>query len=346
MNGAPVRHVAAPARERAVASSVSPLLAEAILATVLYHDLLSMPLTAVEVWRFLIQPRGLTLSPPSFFEVREILAALAAAGTFTRVSGYFALPGSTGAVTERLERHALAQRKWRRLRRVAWWLQAMPFLRMVAGSGSLAREVVKESSDLDVLLVVAPGRIWTTRFLVTVILDLFRLRRRPTGATKDLVCLNHYVTLDGLELPYQSLYTAYEYARLVPLFGEDVCWAFRQANRAWMERYLVRVLPDVASHQKCVPASRLLRGMQRLSEALLSGRVGRGLERWLGDLQTRRIERGRDGTMDRGRVVVSALHLEFHPRSHEAPLLAAFNERMHLAGLDAFGSQRDSGLSA
>lgn len=323
-----------------------PLLEQAILATLAYHDLLEMPLTAVEVWRFLIRPRGETLDPPSLATVEGSLRALAARRALVFRSGYYAAPGREHLVARRLDRHARAQWKWKRLRRVAWWLQGIPFLRMVAGSGSLAREHVREASDLDVLIVTAHGRIWTVRFLVTVLLDLFRARRRPTGPTSDRVCLNQYLALDRLRLPYESLYTALEYARLVPLVGERVCWAFRAANRAWMERCLVRVLPDVAPHGKRIPPSPALARVRRVGEWALGGRLGARVERFLEGIQVRRIRRGDPAGVARGRVVARADHLEFHPHSPEAPQIEAFNARMAAWGLSAFGGQRDSGLRA
>jgi predicted nucleotidyltransferase len=347
---APGVHVAvrAPAPTTVVPSaptlSTAELFRQGALATLSYHDLLDLPLTAVEVWRYLIRPRGVDLPVPALSTVERALDDLVASGRVETMSGYFTLPQRAALIQERLDRHARAQEKWARLRRIVYWLQAVPFVRMVAGSGSLARESVREESDLDVLIVASPGRIWTVRFFVTALLDVFRLRRRPTGPTRDLVCLNHYLTLDRLELPYQSLYTAYEYARLVPLVGEDVCRRFRGANRQWMERFVLQVLPDVASHGKVVRPSRVLSALQRVGEVLLRGMLGTGLERLSGSFQSRRIARGAEEAAA-GRVVASAVHLEFHPRSHEAPLLAAFNARMDVLGLGAFGGQKDSGLA-
>ncbi len=319
------------------------LLQETVLATVVYHDLLSLPLTVVELWRYLLRPRNCAFSPPTLSEVEDTVAMFVTRGSLVTEAGYVLVPGKPGRVAERLDRHALAQEKWRRLRRVAWWLQAIPFLRMVAGSGSLAREFVRDSSDLDVLVIAETGRIWTVRFLLTVLLDLCRIRRRPTGPTKDLVCLNHYLALGSLHIPYQSVYTAYEYARLVPLMGEDICAAFRSANRAWLLTYLARVFPDRVRHRKTVRTSRLLGALQRGGEGLLRGRVGDGLERALARLQMRRIARGEE-SLSPGRVVATSARLEFHPHSHEAPILAAFNRRMADLGLDRFGGQQDSGL--
>ena len=354
--------------ERVVVTREEKLLQESILATLVYHDLLGMALTAVEAWRFLLRPKvgeggmghpthanlrfswepgrnGAWATGATLRDVETVLGGLVSREILNTQNGFYCLPGRVQCVTERVERHALAQRKWSRLRQIVWWLQGVPFLRMVAGSGSLAREFVREESDLDVLIVAAPGRIWTVRFLVTVLLDVLGMRRRPTGPTQDLVCLNHYLALDGLRLPYHSIYTAYEYARLVPLLGEDVCDVFREHNRGWMEQFLTRVLPDVASHQKRVRSSGALRAVARAGEWLLGGHLGRSLESLLGVIQERRIARTGEGSEIPGRVVTSPRALEFHPHSREAPMIVAFNERVASLGLEAFGGQRDSGLS-
>lgn len=326
-------------------SSGSSLLEQAMVATLVYHDLLEMPLTAVEIWRFLLRPRGIELSVPSLRDVQHTLSKLTVEKTLGTSHGYYTLLGREALVPQRIARHARAQEKWKRLRRIAWWLQAVPFLRMVAGSGSLARDHVRDQSDLDVLVVAETGKIWTVRFLLTLLLDTFGVRRRPTGPTNDLVCLNHYVTLDHLRLPYRSVYTAYEYARLVPLLGEDVLHRFRAANAAWMQEHLVQLVSDDAQHRYAIRPSRLLRAVQRGGESLLGGAVGTWLETVFGRLQHRRITQTHASSAP-GRIVATASHLEFHPQSREAPLTAAFNARMAERELLAFGEQSDSGLDS
>lgn len=324
----------------------------ALLATLVYHDLLDLPLTAVQCWRYLLRPwaeerraqnsKGKT---PTLREVEHALGVLRADGQVETRNGFFFFPGRGHLVDEWIEKHARSQLKWRRLRRIVRWWPLLPFLRGVAGTGSLAFDNAKVNSDLDVLVVAEQNRVWTVRFLLTVLLDLLRLRRRPLGPTRDRVCLNHYLSLDALEFPYRSLYTAMEYARLVPLLGEDVCRRFRDANRPWMEAYLERVFPDVAAHGKTVRTRRGLRSLQRAFEVVLAGRMGDGFERLLARLQRARITRG-DRAFVPGRVVATEVRAEFHPHSREAPLLRAFNARMEALGLvAAFGNQKDSGLS-
>jgi len=321
------------------------LLRHAIIATLVYHDLLEMPLTATEVWRYLFRPREGELKVPSFSEIEQFLNDMVKEGTLIFSLGYYALPSREKLVIQRIRSHAVAQIKWRRLRHIAWFLQAIPFLEMVAASGSLARELVKEDSDLDVLLVTRSGRIWTVRFIVTIVLDALGLRRRPTGPTKNLVCLNHYLAQDALKLPYQSMYTALEYARIVPLFGEKQCWKFRTENKEWIEKYLVWTLSDSTKHIKTVKQFFVLNVIKRVGEFVLSGFVGDFVEKWLGNEQKKRITRGIEASETGGRVIASAMHLEFHPHSKEAPLLKAFNEKMAQMGLTEFGNQKDSGLS-
>lgn len=326
----------------------------ALLATLVYHDLLDLPLTAVQGWRYLLRPRGAEegkaqnakRKTPTLWEVEQALGVLQAGGQVETRDGFFFFPGRGHLVDEWIEKHARSQLKWRRLRRIVRWWPLLPFLRGVAGTGSLAFDNAKVSSDLDVLVVAEQNRVWTVRFLLTVLLDLLRLRRRPQGPTRDRVCLNHYLSLDALEFPYRSLYTAMEYARLVPLLGEDVCRRFRDANRPWMEGYLDRVFPDVTLHGKTTRTPPWLRALQRALEWPLAGSIGDVLERLLARHQRARITRGEPARVP-GRVVATEVRAEFHPHSREAPLLRAFNVRMEALGLAAaFGNQGDSGLTA
>lgn len=279
-------------------------------------------------------------------DVEMVLGELTAARRIETRNGFYFFSGRAQLFEEWIEKHARSQRKWKRLRRIAVWLRAVPFLRGLAGTGSLAFDNAGPSSDLDVLVIAAPNRMWTVRFLLTIILDALRLRRRPRGPTADRVCLNHYLSEDALAFPYRSLYTALEYARLVPLLGEEACRRFRAANRAWMEEYLVRVFPDSLTHVKTVPDIAILRALQRVGERCFKGRLGDALERRLARLQRARIARAEVTAAPAGRIVATEVRAEFHPHSREAPLLRSFNARMAELGLAReFGWQRDSGLT-
>lgn len=338
-----------------VASNMLTLEAASVLATLAYHDLLELPLTGVECWRYLLRPRAAeerntqhtTHNTPTLKAIENTLASLVASGAVETRHGFSVLPGRSALIEARREKQIRALEKWRRLRRIVYWLQAIPFLRGVASTGSLTFDNAKPTSDLDVLIIAAPNRVWTVRFLLTVTLGVFHLRRRPQGPTRDRVCLNHYLAADALEFPYRSLYTALEYARLVPLLGEGVCRQFRAANRSWIEEYLVQMFPDTLTHQHTVRGSRVLQAIQWTGESLLRGHLGVLLEKALAHVQRSRIARAEATVGPGGRVVATETRAEFHPHSREAPLLVAFNERIEALGLTPlFGGQRDSGLTA
>jgi len=149
-------------------------------------------------------------------------------------------------------------------------------------------------------------------------------------------------------MPYQSLYTALEYRRLIPLWGQETGNKFKKANEGWMAEYLAEPGKLPLPSRKEVQSSAALNAIKVIAERFLSGRPGDLLESFLGLWQSRHIKRSsRKNTMaGKGRVVMSAARLEFHPRSREAPLLDAYNQRMKSRRLAAFGGQRDSGLSS
>lgn len=321
----------------------------AVIATLAYHDLLNLPLTAVSCWRYLLRPRDskFQLSAPSLKEVRQQLDQLVERGVIETKHGFYFFLGRRSLFKEWINKHARSQKKWKLLRKIVFWWQAIPFLRGVAGTGSLAFESAHAESDLDVLVIAAPNRVWTVRFFLTVFLDTFGLRRRPQGPVANRICLNHYLSEDVLTFPYRSLYTSMEYARLVPILGEETCRQFRAANREWMEGHLVQVFPDSLSHLKSVKKSGILRTKQRVGEFLLGGRIGDKLERFLAHFQQARIVKSKEAGAPGGRVIATETRAEFHPNSREAPLLNAFNQRMEALGLlSEFGNQKDSGLSA
>jgi hypothetical protein len=107
----------------------------------------------------------------------------------------------------------------------------LPFVRMVALSGSLAAGNPAPGADYDYFIVTAPGRLWLCRALI--ILWLRGIYRRYG----DTVCPNFLITSDHLELRAQNLYAAHELAQMLPLNGAAVYARLRRAN-PWAEVYL------------------------------------------------------------------------------------------------------------
>lgn len=73
---------------------------------------------------------------------------------------------------------------------------ALPFVRKVSLTGSLAEGLGTEQSDIDLFVQVVPGRLYLTRLLVTLFAELFGVRRRADKIA-GRICLNWFASFDG-----------------------------------------------------------------------------------------------------------------------------------------------------
>jgi predicted nucleotidyltransferase len=188
---------------------MSPL-EKAVLATLVYYDVLDRPLTSWEVFKYL-NNTGLRKSKVQSFEydlalqdrssqcqtLDSVLETLENSSELKKIidqkNGFYFLKGRQEIVKERIERQKIADQKWKKAKRVIKLLQLIPFIRLVAVSGSLAMNNTKKESDIDLLIVAKSGRIWTCRGLTTLFIHLIG-QRRHGSLTKDRFCLNHYLT--------------------------------------------------------------------------------------------------------------------------------------------------------
>ncbi len=319
---------------------------QAILATIAYYDALQMPLTAFETWKYLLRRPAEVGERIALTEVLHALQELNGTHLESK-NGMYMLAGRTHLYEMRIERQKIADRKWKRVRRVAWWLQMVPFVRLVFASGSLVYNNTRDSSDLDLLIVAAHGRIWTGRALVTAVTELFGVRRRRFGViAKDKICLNHYLSTQGLCVPYPSIYNAQTYARLIPLVSAGITPEdFWSANKTWIDGYLAQLpAEDTNMHIKAVRRSKGLAAIRTIGEWLLAGRMGGRIERLFARIQSNRIRRDPWTYRTGGRVVYSDVQLEFHPDSPERAIVQAYNTSLVHLGLAHLAHEQDSGL--
>lgn len=246
----------------------------------------------------------------------------------------------------RMQRSAVAQKKWIRFLSVSRWLLAAPFIEGMFASGSLAMDNTDDESDFDVLVIARSGRLYTCRVFLWLISSLLGARRgRFEDVAPDKLCFNHFITHAHPRIVHESLFTAHTYARLRPLFTRgDVGHVFYAAN-AWINTYLYHFKPrpeDVRS----VTIISGVRWCARICEWLLSGRMGDGLERMVRTYQHRRIEKNPVTYESGGRIVWNDTELEFHPRSFEKTVLMRYKSGLLQAGIQSYTDEKDSGLRA
>ena len=191
---------------------------QAMLHTVSYADIFDYPLTAAEIHRYL----GVDAT------LETVQSALP--GPLVRSADYYTLPGRAAIVSMRQRRQQIASALWPHALHYGRLIARLPFVRMVAVTGSLAMDNVEASADLDYLIVTVPGRLWLCRALILLLGRFAALQ----GAK---VCPNYLVTQNALDFSPQNLYAAHELTQMVPLAGMDVYRQIRAAN-PWAESYL------------------------------------------------------------------------------------------------------------
>lgn len=237
-------------------------LAEAgVLKSLLYFDIFQYPLTLTELCQ--LHPlRGMQLSV-----VEAALQQLCALGLVHAQDAYYQLPATPSYVERRQRGNALAGERMQRALQRSRLVAAFPFVRAVMVSGSLSKNYMEPSSDIDFFVVTAPGRLWIARTLLIAFKKAFLF-----NSHKDF-CLNYFIDTDHLEIEDKNIFTATEVAYLLPMHDEGLYRQFRSAN-AWADAYYPNYgLRELA---QCRTTSKSALG--RLGEWLLKGRLGEWLD--------------------------------------------------------------------
>jgi hypothetical protein len=289
-------------------------LTRAILNTVAYADVFDYPLTLVEIHRYLT---GLSAS-------RQTISELADSGRFLEhIGDYYTLPGRASIVLTRKRREKEAVRLWRAARTFGRMILGLPFVRMLAVTGSLAMNNVEANADIDYLVVTTPGRLWSCRLSVLVVARLAALQ----GVS---LCPNFLLTTDVLEIPAHSLYAAHEFAQMVPLSGLDVYREMRTLN-PWVNDFLPNAmgLPPAAEQSlSAKPAP----GFQRLFELVLQTAPADWLEHWEMERKIRKLALENSGNPE---AIFSADLCKGHSSRHGQRTEMLLNERLtHLSPLN------------
>ncbi|EKE14826.1 MAG: hypothetical protein ACD_12C00274G0003, partial [uncultured bacterium] len=160
---------------------------------------------------------------------------------------YFFLNGSKKNVFVREERIKFSTPKKLIAQKISSCLSYIPWVKMVALTGALAMENGKKEDDIDLLIVTAGRRVWLTRLLATLLLEIMRVRRRP-GQQKwsNKICLNLFLDEQQLSFPRseQNLYLAHEILQTKCLINKKHTFEeFLLANQ-WVKKDLPQAFPS------------------------------------------------------------------------------------------------------
>jgi hypothetical protein len=277
--------------------------------TLAYADVFDYPLSAQELQRYL---HG---TPATLEELRVLLTD--GVPGIEAGEGFYALAGRLCTVAERRRRAALSAPLTARIRFYTKMLKYLPFVRMVALTGSLAMQNVDSArrADIDLMVVTAPGRVWLGRAAVIVLVHLARLAH-------DTLCPNYVMAENALELGDLSIYGAHELAQMVPLWGRDVYYRVWASNPQVL-LHLPNARPWPMPEERPQPVAQ---AVKRGTECLLGGALGHWLETWERRRKIRRMTRQQATPATES--VLSADQCKGHFDQHRARVLAAYQDRL------------------
>jgi hypothetical protein len=234
----------------------------AVFNALAYADVFDYPLTAPEVYRYL---------PSQGSTIDEVIQTLSDESLFSQIETYFTLRGREEIIETRKRRADVAARLWPKAARYGRLIALLPFVRMVAVTGSLSMNNADQGNDVDYIIVTAPNRLWTCRAFSLLVARFAKLE----GIR---LCPNYLVTTRALQLKERSLYVAHELAQMIPLSGMDVYDEFRRLND-WTGNHL----PNASTPPAQPIALKLIKkqpALQKFLESILSFPFADWFEKW------------------------------------------------------------------
>ncbi len=288
-------------------------LKKSILKTLAYADIFDYPLTAGEVWRFLISPAS--------YSQKQVDKALL---YFSSKEGYYFLKGRKLIVDKRQKREKESKKKLQIVKNIIMLLRVIPWVTLIGVSGNLAMNNAVKRDDIDFFIITKKSSLWTTRMFVVFILKaLGKHRGKNQSSVSDKICINMLVDESMLTLPKskQNLYTAHEVVQMKSVFERNNTYQKFLAENSWVEGFLPNSLVGIRNQS---PRPRL--DSARLGEAGLISHPPFLLEWFAKKLQLWYMRK------NRSIEYISDSMLAFHPKDYTYSVLQKYQQRLKRYG--------------
>jgi hypothetical protein len=280
----------------------------AVIRAVIYASLFDYPLTLAQLRETLgVATDEVTLA--RWLEAGPLLRHV------LRTENGFIFPYHRSELVERrLAREAASRERLRLDAAIVRTIAALPFVRMVAISGSLAHLNGEEGADLDLFVITAPSRVWSVTLVALLLAKAMGWRNR--------LCLNYVISEAALPVGPEDLFTANQIIHLQPVTGAPTYQAFLDANpfvRMQYPNFRPRPLPETGAPRPARLAA-AVQWVLRPAAPLLE-HAARGLYRW-------HLHRRAAMWHSPGQVRLEAECLKLHTCSHRDSVMARFEAEL------------------
>ena len=190
-----------------------------------------------------------------------------------------------------------------------WIFKVIPFIRSVYVCNTISFDAAKPGSDIDLFIVTKAHRLFTARFLLTLLTHILGIRRHGKKVECRL-CLSFFMDeaappLSNLALR-EDIYFIYWLKCLIPLYMQtqaDTRWIDESEN--WLSQFLYHPTLNKIAPDKD-------RWVKKISEWILSGIAGNMLEFILKTIQLHRARKKAAHLKDHTGTVMNEHILKFH----------------------------------
>ena len=280
----------------------------AVLRSVIYASLFDYPLTLAQLESSLIGVRADAAAIESWCRESDLLQA-----ALEQRDGLYFPAGRSDLVRTRSRREALSRQLLERDRRILSFVAGMPFVRMVALSGSLAHLNAEGSADLDLFVITTPHRVWSVTVATLVLSKMLGWRKH--------VCMNYVVSEDAMSIEPADLFSANQIIHLRPIVGHHVFDRFVKSNPFVRDFYPNFELAPIGPKPQAARLKPALERLLSLGTAQLAERIARMLYGW-------HLRRRAARWQSRDQVRLEAQCVKLHTSSHRATTLRKFEDAM------------------
>jgi hypothetical protein len=202
----------------------------AIIKTLSYSGVFGYPLTFYQLTNNLITKQKFTPK-----KVRKELNRLLKSKTVRKTKGRYILKGIKSHDAEK--REEISKKIIENNKPAIKTLAKIPWIKMIAITGSVANRDAEEGADIDLLFITEKNRLWISRGFVFLILKI--LGKLPDDKNKREICPNIFI--DERQLSWikkrRNLFVAQNIISMQPFIWRDNAYFdFMKANK-WISKY-------------------------------------------------------------------------------------------------------------